>query len=258
LLVVSGPEAEPFSAQTRTQPPHDIPEKPIADYLPSGPGAELLRQLMADSHRLLADHPINVARRRVGQRPATQIWLWGQGQAPHLTRFLDRFGLTGAILSGVDLVRGVGSLLGWEILDVPGMTDYLDNDYAAQGQAAVAALDRYDVVCVHVEASDEASHEGRVDAKVEALEKIDRDIIGPLLKVLPNYSAWRLLVTPDHPTPLRTRAHARGKVPFVIAGTDIPPLGQTSYDEATAALSPLSFPTGHLLLPWGLGRPVVT
>lgn len=254
LLVLSGTEAEPFSAQTRTQPPHDIPDQPIADHLPSGPGAELLRQWMASSQRLLATHPINEARRQAGKRPATQIWLWGQGQAPLLTPFQDRFGLTGAMLSGVDLVRGVGRLLGWDILDVPGMTDYLDNDYAAQGQAAVAALDRHDVVCVHVEASDEASHEGRVDAKVEALEKIDRDIIGPLLKALPSDSGWRLLVTPDHPTPLRTRAHARGQVPFVIAGTDIPPLGQNSYDEATAALSPLSFPTGHLLLPWLLSH----
>lgn len=252
LLVLSGAEAEPFSAQTRTQPPHDIPDHPVADYLPSGPGAELLRQLMTDSQSLLADHPINVARRQAGQRPATQIWLWGQGQTPQLTRFQDRFGLTGAMLSGVDLVRGVGGLLGWDILDVPGMTDYLDNDYAAQGQAAVAALDRHDIVCVHVEASDEASHEGRADAKVEALEKIDRDIIGPLLKALPRYGAWRLLVTPDHPTPLRTRAHARGNVPIVVAGSDIQPLGQTSYDEATAALSPLRFPTGHQLLPWVL------
>jgi 2,3-bisphosphoglycerate-independent phosphoglycerate mutase len=254
LLIVKGDKSGPFSTQTWTQPPHDIPDQPVAAYQPRGPGAEWLAELMTRSQEVLAPHPVNEARRAAGKRPATQIWLWGQGRAPTLTPFAERFGLRGAMLSGVDLVRGVGGLLGWEILDAPGMTDYLDNDYRAQGAAAVAALERFDVVCVHVEASDEASHEGRVEAKVEALEKIDRDIVGPLLAALPGYGDWRLLVTPDHPTPLRTRAHARGCVPFVAAGTGIAPLGQYSYDEATAALSPLSFAAGHALLPSLLRR----
>ncbi|HMP57838.1 MAG TPA: cofactor-independent phosphoglycerate mutase [Gemmatales bacterium] len=250
LLLVEGTSSGPFAADTFTQPPHDIPDRPVAEHQPRGPGADLLTDLMQRSQAVLADHPVNRARAKAGKKPATQVWLWGQGQAPALTPFQARFGLHGAMLSGVDLVRGVGGLLGWDILDAPGMTDYLDNDYQSQGAAAVAALDRYDVVCVHVEASDEASHEGRCDAKVEALEKIDRDIVGPLLAALPRHGNWRLLVTPDHPTPLRTRAHARGCVPFVIAGTGIAPLGQFSYDEATAALAPLSFPAGHELLPW--------
>ncbi|HZT82317.1 MAG TPA: phosphoglycerate mutase, partial [Gemmataceae bacterium] len=193
------------------------------------------------------------ARRAAGKRPATQIWLWGQGRAPRLRPFAEVYGPRGAIISGVDLVRGVGILLGWARLDVPGVTDYLDNDYAAQGQAAVEALKQYDLVCAHVEAPDEASHEGRAAEKVRALEAIDRHIVGPLLEAMPRLGDWRLLVSPDHRTPLRTRAHAHGAVPFAAAGTGIAPKGQQSYDEATAAASEVSFGKGHELMRWFLG-----
>src|SRR5262249_2007387 len=159
---------------------------------------------------------------------ATQIWLWGQGQAPQLEPFAKVYGKRGAILSAVDLVRGVGVLLGWERIDVPGATGYLDTDYAAKGRYGVEALKNHDLVCVHVEAPDEASAEGRADAKVKALEEIDRHIVGPLLEALPRHGAWRILVSPDHRTPLRTRAHAHGAVPFAVAGTGIAAKGQAS------------------------------
>jgi 2,3-bisphosphoglycerate-independent phosphoglycerate mutase len=253
LVVRPEPGASPFSSETRTQPPHDVPDQPIADHLPTGPGAELLRALMARSAELFADHPVNVARREKGERPATQVWLWGQGVRPQLRPFAEVYGKRGAILSAVDLVRGVGVLLGWERIDVPGATGYLDTDYAAKGRHAVAALEGHDLVCVHVEAPDEASHEGRADAKVEALEAIDREIVGPLLEALPAHGDWRILVSPDHRTPLRTRAHAYGAVPFAVAGTGIRPQGQASYDEAVAAQSPLAFAKGHELMPWFLG-----
>lgn len=253
ILVYRGSGPAPFASETKTQPPHDIPDQPIADYLPRGPGSDMLRNLMVRSRGIFAEHPVNAARRAAGKRPATQIWLWGQGRGPRLRPFADVYGKRGAIISGVDLVRGVGILLGWARLDVPGVTDYLDNDYAAQGRAVVEALRAYDLVCAHVEAPDEASHEGKAEAKVKALEEIDCHIVGPLLEAMPKLGAWRILVSPDHRTPLRTRAHAHGPVPFVIAGTGVVPNGQRAYDEDAACASGLSFAKGHELMRTFLG-----
>jgi 2,3-bisphosphoglycerate-independent phosphoglycerate mutase len=253
ILLYRGSGPAPFSAATKTQPPHDIPDRPIAESLPNGPGGDLLQALMRQSRELFRDHPVNRTRRQRGERPATQIWLWGQGRAPHLRPFAEVYGRRGAILSAVDLVRGVGVLLGWTRIDVPGATGYLDTDYAAKGRFGVEALNSHDLVCVHVEAPDEASHEGRADAKVKALEEIDRLIVGPLLEALPRHGDWRILVSPDHRTPLRTRAHAYGAVPFTWAGTGIAALGQPSYDEAVAAAGDLAFDPGHQLMRRFLG-----
>ncbi len=251
ILIFRGQEA-PFSSETRTQPPHDIPDRPIADHVPRGPGSGLLNDLMQRSREIVGNHPVNRERRQRGERSATQIWLWGQGRAPQLRPFLEVYGRQGAILSAVDLVRGVGMLLGWSRIDVPGATGYLDTDYAAKGRYGVQALRDHDLICVHVEAPDEASHEGKVDAKVGALEEIDRHIVGPLLQELPKHGDWRILVSPDHRTPLRTRAHAHGAVPFTAAGTGIASMGQGSYDEVVAAASELAFEKGHQLMPWFL------
>lgn len=244
----------PFAAETKTQPPHDIPDRPVADYLPQGPGAELLIDLMERSKPVFADHPVNRERAARGDKAATQIWLWGQGRAPAVTSFAREYGPRGAIVSAVDLVRGTGMLIGWHRLDAPGATGYLDTDYASKGRTGIAALADHDLVCVHVEAPDEASHEGRADEKVTALERIDEHIVGPLLAELPKHGAWRLLVSPDHRTELRTRAHAYGAVPFVVAGTGIEPKGQTGYDEAVAAASDLAFDPGWRLMRWFLDR----
>jgi 2,3-bisphosphoglycerate-independent phosphoglycerate mutase len=241
-----------FASETKTQPPHDIPDRPIADYLPKGPGADLLRHLMDRSRAVLRDHPVNQQRQARGDKPATQVWLWGQGRAPQLRPFAEIFGKKGAIISAVDLVRGVGVLLGWTRIDVPGATGYLDTNYAAKGRYALEALRSHDLVCVHVEAPDEASHEGRADAKVKALEEIDRHIVGPLLAALPGFGGWRMLVSPDHRTLLKTRAHAHGPVPFAAAGTGIAAQGQPSYDETIADQAPVVFDKGHDLMPWFL------
>jgi 2,3-bisphosphoglycerate-independent phosphoglycerate mutase len=253
ILAYRSAAPAPFSNETKTQPPHDIPDLPIAKYLPKGPGSEILRDLMERSRSVFAEHPVNVARRRSGKQPATQIWLWGQGRAPHMRPFAKVYGKRGAIISGVDLVRGVGILLGWARIDVPGVTDYLDNDYAAQGRATIEELQPYDLVCAHVEAPDEASHEGKAEEKVKALEAIDRHIVGPLCEAMPSLGDFRILVSPDHRTPLLTRAHAHGAVPFVIAGTRIAPNGQHTYDEQSAAASGLSFDRGHELMRTFLG-----
>ncbi len=251
ILIFRGPGAS-FTEQTKTQPPHDIPDRPIAGYLPQGPGGNLLQDLMRRSREMLRDHPVNQARRAQDKRPATQIWLWGQGKAPQLRPFAEVYGKKGAIVSAVDLVRGVGILLGWTRIDVPGATGYLDTDYAAKGRYGFEALKNHDLVCIHVEAPDEASHEGRADAKIQALEEIDRHIVGPLLEALPRYGAWRILVSPDHRTPLRTRAHAHGAVPFAVAGSGIAAKGQASYDEVVATASDLQFDPGHRLMAWFL------
>jgi 2,3-bisphosphoglycerate-independent phosphoglycerate mutase len=255
ILVCRGGEGTPplFTDETKTQPPHDIPDRPVADYLPQGPGGWLLQNLMLRSRDLCYDHPVNQARRERGERPATQVWLWGQGRVPSLRPFREVYGKDGAIISAVDLVRGVGVLLGWKRIDVAGATGYLDTDYAAKGRAGVAALPEHDLVCVHVEAPDEASHEGRADAKVQALEEIDRHIVGPLLEALPTHGDWRILISPDHRTPLRTRAHAHGPVPFAMAGSGVAAQGQASYDEAVAAASPLAFDKGRELMARFLG-----
>jgi 2,3-bisphosphoglycerate-independent phosphoglycerate mutase len=244
--------ASPFEG-LKSQPPHDIPDQVLEDHLPKGPGAEVFIRLMAASIPILADHPVNKKRIAEGKKPATQVWLWGQGKGPTIRSFDEVYGRRGSIISAVDLVRGVGVLLGWHRIDVPGTTGYLDTDYAAKGRFAVEALGAFDLVCVHVEAPDEASHEGRADEKVKALERIDEHIVGPLLNALPRYKDWRILVSPDHRTTLRTRAHAYGAVPFTVAGTGITVRGQTAYDEPTAAGSELSFDPGWELMKWFLG-----
>ncbi len=249
LLVFRGlPGAQPFGSGTKTQPPHDVPDRPLKDHLPSGPGAGLLRSLMEKSKSLFSNHDVNRARRAKGLREATQCWLWGQGVAPSLEPFATKYRKKGAMISAVDLVRGVGCLIGYRRIDVPGTTGYLDTDYAAKGRYAIEALKHHDVVCVHVEAPDEASHEGNAAAKVEALERIDTDIVGPIREALASYGDWRILITPDHRTTLTTRAHAHGPVPFVVSGTGVPGLGQSGYTESVASLSPVCIGSGHQLM----------
>jgi 2,3-bisphosphoglycerate-independent phosphoglycerate mutase len=234
LMIYRGqPGAQAFTDQTVTDPPHDHPDQPAAEHLPRGPGSDLLKDLMNDASFVLADHPVNRARHEAGKPPASAIWLWGQGKAPSMPRFEEIHHLRGAIISAVDLVRGVGVLAGWTRIDVPGATGYLDTDYAAKGRYAVRGLDDHDIVCVHVEAPDEASHEGRHDAKVEALERIDAEIVGPICEALAAFQSSRILISPDHSTLLRTRAHDRAPVAWAMAGTGLTASGK-SYDERTA------------------------
>ena len=237
----------PFDLSTVTVPPHDHPDQPLANFLPRGAGADLLRDLIAAGTAVLRDHPINQARAARGLRAANLVWLWGQGQAPKIPKFQVVHGLKGAIISAVDLVRGVALLAGWTRVDVPGATGYLDTDYAAKGRAGVEALRTHDIVCVHVEAPDEASHEGRADEKVRALEAIDRAIVGPLRRAIAEQGG-RILVSPDHATLIRTRAHDRAWVPWAMAGVGLDASGQP-YDEASAAAANgPSYPRGFELM----------
>ena len=243
----------PFSNETITVPPHDITGQPIAAHLPRGPGSELLCGIMQRSAELFAGSRRNQARKNAGQPAASQVWLWGLGKAPALEPFHNRFGKTGAVITAVDLLRGLGKLLGWKIINVPGATGYTDTDYAAKGRYAIKSLDDVDLIVVHVEATDEASHEGDAAAKVRALEQIDEHIVGPLYEHLKGQGEYRLLVSPDHPTFLRTKTHSHGYVPFALCGSDIEADKAQTYDEAAAADSGVVV-HGHQVMPLFLGR----
>jgi 2,3-bisphosphoglycerate-independent phosphoglycerate mutase len=230
-----------------------LTDKSIRDDFPRGPGSDLLNDLMARSIGLFTGHPVNQRRRAEGKLPATNIWLWGLGKSPRLQPFRAVYGKSGRMITAVDLLRGLAALIGWERIEVPGATGYLDTDYAAKGRYAIAALAATDIVCVHVEATDEASHEGNVDAKIQALEAIDRDIVQPVHEALRQSGEYRILVTPDHPTPIRTKTHSHGSVPFAMAGTGVVPDSGTTYDEISADRSEIGFPDGWRLMKYFLG-----
>ena len=254
LLIYRGEQAQaPFSNDTRTTPPHDLTDNTVIHDFPRGPGSDLLSQLMSKSVELFADHPVNQARIANGKLPATNFWLWGLGITPKLPAFLDVYGKRGKMITAVDLLRGIAALIDWDRIEVEGATGYTDTNYAGKGQAAIEALDSTDIICVHVEATDEASHEGDAEAKIKALEEIDTHIVGPLVAELKSRGEYRVLVSPDHPTPIRTKTHSHGIVPFAITGTDVSPDDQTSYDEDQANASALQYPNGHEVMKYFLG-----
>ena len=214
-------------------PPHDIPDRPIKEFLPEGTGSELLRDLMERSRAVLREHPVNVARRARGDIPATMIWLfWGSGKAPDVPSFKQSYGLKAALTSGVDLLRGLGKMVAMDILDIPGVTDGLDNDNAAQITGALEALEEHDLAVIHIEAPDEAGHAGSIEEKVEAIQRIDRAVISRLRSWRPG--GLRTLILPDHPTPIEVRTHTGDPVPFMLWGPGFTPNGAKRFTEAEA------------------------
>jgi len=238
----------PLGSDLRATPPHDLMDKSVADSFPRGTGSRLLSEIMAKSATWLAGHPVNKARIAAGKRPATHVWLWGVGRAPAMEPFTKKYGTNGTMITAVDLLRGLASLAGWKRLEVAGATGYLDTDYAAKGRAAIAELATADLVCVHVEAPDEASHQGDAVEKVKAIEAIDAEIVKPIDEYLAGVAEHRILVCPDHPTFITTKTHSRGPVPFVMAGSGINPSGQKTYDEIAAAASGVSILPGWKLM----------
>ena len=204
-----------------TVPPHDIIGEKAAKNMPKGKNADLLNQIMSRSQQMFENNEINRVRRDLGENPVSSVWLWGQGQRAMLENFYKRFGVRGAAITAVDLVRGLAKLIGFDIINVAGATGYLDTDYAAKGKAAVKALQEYDLVFVHVEAPDEAGHSGNAAAKKLAVEQIDKHIVGPVHEALKGFDSYRILVLPDHPTPVETRNHTNDPVPFAMEGTGI-------------------------------------
>ena len=207
------------------------------------------RELIERSWPVLASHEVNAIRRDLGENPATSIWLWGQGRMPSLPRFRDQYGVNGAVIAAVDLVRGIGRLIGWDLIDVEGATGYLDTNYAGKGQATVDAIDRYDLVAVHVEAADEAGHDGNVDEKVKAIERIDAHVVGPVLARLQSLDEpWRVLIAPDHPTPVARQIHTTDPPPFAMAGQGIVGVLKKPFTEDNARESDLHIDRGHELM----------
>ncbi len=228
-------------------PPHDIPGKPIDRFLPTGPGSDLLRGLMKRSEAVLRDHPVNVERRARGDIPATMLWLfWGSGQVPALPAFKQVYGLEAAMTSGVDLLRGLARMARMEVLDIPGVTGGLDNDYAAQAAGAMDALDGHDLVVIHVEAPDEAAHTGSVDDKVEAIQRVDKEVVSRLRSW--QAGALRLLIMPDHATPIKVQTHTDEPVPFMLWGAGFTPNGAGKFTEAEAGKTGLFIDPGYNIM----------
>ncbi|MDD3612720.1 MAG: cofactor-independent phosphoglycerate mutase [Clostridia bacterium] len=198
-------------------PPHDILGKRIADYLPSGKDSLPLLKMMKESQRLLENHPVNLKRKEKGLRPANSIWIWGEGKKPALDPFKNKYGLSGAVISAVDLIKGLGILAGMDSIDVKGATGNIDTNYLGKAQAALDALSQgKDFVFVHIEAPDECGHRYEIDNKVKSIELIDELVVASLIKGLEVYEDYKILVLPDHPTPLSLRTHTRDPVPYIF------------------------------------------
>ena len=237
------------STDAKLIPPHDILGRLLAEFLPRGAAAPNLLGLMALAHPWLRLHPANRDRRNRGLGAADNFWFWGAGRRPALQLFRERFGLSGAVISAVDLVNGIGVLLGLERVTVPGATGYVETNYRGKAEYALAALERHDVVFVHIEAPDEAGHSGDAAQKVQALERIDSEFLGPALAGLAKLGPHRVLVAPDHYTPIVKRSHVGEAVPFLIwAGPGGAASGAAGFTEAEAAKTGVFVERGHELL----------
>ena len=245
-------------------PPHEIPDRPWLPALPSGGNTDegaVLSRLMNLSHEYLNQHEINQARIEQGLRPANMAWIWGQGTKPQLPSFKSRFGLRGGMITSVDLLSGIANLIGWDLIDCPGLTSYHDTDYAMQGKVTIDSLPKYDIVCCHVEAPDEASHQADYVTKVASLEAIDREIIGPVVEAIKRYGdpdedpdaqGWRVLVLPDHFTLCSTRKHDATPVPFAMAGAWVRSVVSRVLTEKEAEKSDLHINPGAELMEYFL------
>jgi 2,3-bisphosphoglycerate-independent phosphoglycerate mutase len=244
---------DPGIAKAVCTPPHDILGMPWTKHLPRGRRGKPLVDLIRRSADVLAETDINDVRIDLGENPANLIWLWGGGTRPELEPFAERYGPRGAVVAAVDLVRGIGRSLGLDIIDVEGATGYVHTNFVGKGKAAIDALHDYDFVFVHIEAPDEAGHEGDIQAKVDTIEAIDTHIVGPVLDVLEARGDGRLLVLPDHPTPIDLRTHVHEAVPFAWCGPGAGEPSGRDYTEKTASETGLMMRRGHELMGTFLG-----
>jgi 2,3-bisphosphoglycerate-independent phosphoglycerate mutase len=229
-------------------PPHDLTGREISSFLSkmNGPVSNLMRE----SQRLLKNHPVNLARESKGLPPANSIWLWGQGRSPKMITLKERFGMDGYVISAVHLIKGIGILAGLEVLEVPGITGYFDTNYEGKARYALKGLREKDFVYVHVEAPDEAGHMGNPRLKIEAIEALDEKIVGTILKGVKDFKRYKVLVLPDHPTPLSVRTHTPDPVPYVIFSNEgrAKDSRRKTFDEVSASLSGISIEKGFELI----------
>lgn len=241
-----------------THAPHDFPGQPITHYFPTGRGSEKLMRLIVKSWRILDKHPVNQRRLKRGQGMANSVWPWGQGKPPRIKTLQERFGITGSVIAAVDLVRGIGKYSGLNMIDVEGATGYLDTNYAGKVRAAIDSLANGDFVLLHVEAPDEAGHSGQRDLKIKAIEDFDQRVVGPVLKELDAFENWRILLAPDHQTPVAKRVHTRGPIPFMFLDSEAWKKSDKSdhikFSERSAAGSGIVEPQGMNLIEILFGR----
>jgi 2,3-bisphosphoglycerate-independent phosphoglycerate mutase len=250
LVVIKVRSGEDLSGLMKTDctPPHDITGKDISAHLPKGKGCGLLMKLMEDSKALLEKHEINKVRVDLKENPATMIWLWGQGTNPNMPSFKGMFGMEGSVISAVDLINGIGRLVGLEIIDVPGATGYYDTNYQGKGEYAVNSLKKKDFIFVHVEAPDEAGHNGDMRAKITAIENFDKYVVGAVWNYLKDREEdSRIMVLSDHATPVSKRTHVSDPAPFVTAGKGVSHNGFAVFNETNAKLSNNIFKSGASL-----------
>lgn len=249
LAVFQDPALKEDLLKTTCLPPHDIMGWKISEHWPKGPAAKLLIELMEKSRPLLEGHEVNQVRTDLKENPGNMIWLWGQGTDLKLPTFQERWGLTGCVVSAVDLVKGAGRLAGLEVLEVEGATGYYDTNYDGKAQAALKSLKRHDFVFVHIEAADEAGHNGDLRQKIIAIENFDSKVVGTILKGLKAYKNYRVLVIPDHLTPVAKRSHVADPVPFTIFGTGIVPDSVETFGESSAKASGWLVEDAYNILP---------
>lgn len=232
----------------KCMPPHDILDKAISENLPTGEGKNILTDLMQKSKKILLTQDINKVRVDLGENPANMIWLWGQGVNPSMPLFEDLYGVKGAIISAVDLIKGMGKIAGLEVINVPGATGYYDTNFKGKGDYALKVLNTKDFVFVHVEAPDEAGHNGDIRAKITAIENFDRLVVGTVWKSFKDKNDFRMMVLPDHATPISCRTHTRDPIPFVICGKGVAPDGACVFTERAAKSTKFVLKEGYSLM----------
>jgi 2,3-bisphosphoglycerate-independent phosphoglycerate mutase len=232
-------------------PPHDITDREYENYLPKGNGQDFIRKLMEKSMPILENHPVNKKRIAEGKKSGNMIWPWGQGKAPSMPTFTEKFALTGSVISAVDLIKGIGFYAGLKIINVPGATGYLDTNYLGKAEYALDSLQERDFVLVHVEAPDEAAHAGDIKSKIKAIEDFDKKVVGTIFSEMEkNEKDYMLLILPDHLTPISVKTHVHGAVPYTVCGTNIKSDGIERFCEASASSGAMKFANGYELLPY--------
>lgn len=235
-------------------PPHDITGKVIGPHLSTAETARPLLEMMEKSFDLLKDHPVNKARVAAGRRPANCIWLWGEGKRPALRPFEALYGIKGGMVSAVDLLKGIANCAGMEVAEVPGATGYIDTDFEGKAKAALDLLTRNDLVYVHFEAPDECGHRNEPENKVKAIEMIDSRVLPILEEGLEQYEDYKILLLPDHPTPIVTRTHASDPVPYLLYQKSAPKMGVNTINEETAKATGIYMENGPAMMPHFLGQ----
>lgn len=244
LLVLSGG----IGLNAQCTPPHDQVGKKVKDFLPGGQDSEVLIKLIMDSKPLLEGHKVNKTRAKEGNNPGNMIWPWAQGRAPSIPTFRELYNISGTMISAVDLLKGLGVCAGLEVIDVPGATGYFDTNYKGKAEAALNALESGDFVYVHVEAADEASHIGDIDAKIKALEDFDRKVAGLILDGLAAFDDYKVLLMPDHRTPIPVKTHTCDPVPFAVLSTNGNADKVSEYNEFSVEAGSLGIVKGHRIM----------